>query len=324
MLWVEQGTGQDIDQAVEHAGDHLKSALNSLVSEVASSGGDELIESVRSRRDTLLTSTGKPRGDYLQLEKDRDQYQQDIEALKGRIRNYQDQVDRLQKLNHEYEQAEKERPWEDAQRQLDQAKARYQQVERLEQDQKQDEAALEQLLRHQRLLKQNKDHLENLTRQLEGRKSELDRAQREFEQTQANTAAIARGLVDAKSAYEAAENQLKLARLLETRTRLEEDIRRLEQQNRTLSQNLDKARDHQRQLDEARAEARANQIEASAVKALKRTEQQLNEETIRSQTIATRLSWQLEPGVSVTLNDAPLDKQERSYCWKTPGWPFRA
>ncbi|GGY63184.1 AAA family ATPase [Marinobacter zhanjiangensis] len=309
LLWVEQGTGQDIEQAVEHAGDHLKSALNSLVGEVASSGGDELIESVRSRRDTLLTSTGKPRGDYLQLERDRDQYQQDIEALEERIRNYQDQVDRLQELTREYEQAEEERPWEDAQRQLDQARERYQQVERLEQDQKQDEAALEQLLRHQHLLKQNRDHLENLTRQLEGRKAELDRAQREFEQTQASTAAITSGLADATSAYETAEKQLEMARLLETRTRLEQDIRRLEQQNRTLCQNLDKARDHQKQLDEARAEARVNQIDASAVKTLKRTEQQLNEETIRSQTIATRLSWQLEPGVSVTLNGAPIDEQ---------------
>ena len=73
LLWVEQGTGQDIEQAIEHAGDHLKSALNSMVGEVASSGGDDLIETVRSQRDTLLTGTGKPRGDYLKLEKDRAQ-----------------------------------------------------------------------------------------------------------------------------------------------------------------------------------------------------------------------------------------------------------
>src|SRR5690606_40168309 len=81
LLWVEQGTGQDLELSVEHAGDHLKSALNSPIGEVASSGGDEVIDAVRTQRHALLTGTGNPRGDYLQLEKDRAQYQQDSELL---------------------------------------------------------------------------------------------------------------------------------------------------------------------------------------------------------------------------------------------------
>ncbi|HEY9118911.1 MAG TPA: AAA family ATPase, partial [Marinobacter sp.] len=74
LLWVEQGTGQNIEQAVEHAGDHLKSALNSLVGEVASTGGDELIERVKARWSELFTPTGKPRGDYQKLEKERNEH----------------------------------------------------------------------------------------------------------------------------------------------------------------------------------------------------------------------------------------------------------
>ena len=152
LLWVEQGTGQDIEQAIEHAGDHLKSALNSMVGEVASSGGDDLIETVRSQRETLLTGTGKPRGDYLKLEKDRAQYELEIEELKERVHKYQEQVDRLGKLAQDYDQAEAERPWEDAQRQLEEARVRYQQVERLEQQQNQEKATLNQLQQNHRLL----------------------------------------------------------------------------------------------------------------------------------------------------------------------------
>jgi DNA repair exonuclease SbcCD ATPase subunit len=306
LLWVEQGTGQDIEQAIEHAGDHLKSALNSMVGEVASSSGDDLIETVRSQRDTLLTGTGKPRGDYQQLEKDRALYERDIEELRERVQHYQDQVDRLGKLAQDYDQAEAERPWEEAQRQLEEARSRYQQVERLEQEQNQEKATLGQLQQNHRLLQQNKEHLEGLSRQLEGRKAELERAERDLRLAEAQTPAIAGGLAEARTAYEQAEKQRKLAGLLQTRERLEQDVRRFEQQKQVLTQNLAKAKEYHQQLEQARQQARANRIDSGLVKNLKATENQLNEETIRSRTIATRLSWQLEASASLTLNNEQL------------------
>ncbi len=309
LLWVEQGTGQDIEQAIEHAGDHLKSALNSMVGEVASSGGDDLIETVRSQRDTLLTGTGKPRGDYLKLEKDRAQYELEIEELKERVHRYQEQVDRLGKLAHDYDQAESERPWEDAQRQLEEARVRYQQVERLEQQQNQEKATLNQLQQNHGLLQQNKEHLEGLSRQLEGRKAELDRAERDLATAEAQTPMIAGRLSEARTAYEQAEKQRKLAGLLQTRQRLEQDVRRLEQQKQVLTQNLAKAKEYHQQLEQARQQARENRIDAELVKKLRATGNQLNEETIRSRTIATRLSWQLDAGASLTLNDESLTGQ---------------
>jgi chromosome segregation ATPase len=306
LLWVEQGTGQDIEQAIEHAGDHLKSALNSMVGEVASSGGDDLIESVRSQRDTLLTGTGKPRGDYLKLEKDRAQHQREIEELKERVHKYQEQVDRLGKLTQDYEQAEAERPWEDAQRHLEEARERYKKVERLEQEQNQEKATFAQQQQNHRLLQQNKEHLEGLSRQLESRKAELDRAEHDLSVAQAQTPAVTGRLTEARTAYEQAEKQRKLAGLLQTRERLEQDLKRLEQQQQMISQNLAKAREYQQQLEQARQQARENRIDPELVKKLRATGSQLTEETIRSQTIATRLSWQLDADASLTLNNEPL------------------
>jgi chromosome segregation ATPase len=306
LLWVEQGTGQDIEQAIEHAGDHLKSALNSMVGEVASSGGDDLIETVRSQRDTLLTGTGKPRGDYQQLEKDRARLASEIDDLKERVQHYQEQVDRLGKLAQEYDQAEAERPWEEAQRQLEEARTRYQQVERLEQQQNQEKATLAQLQKNHQLAQQNREQLEGLSRQLEGRKADLERAERDLRVAEAQTPAVAGRLAEARTAYEQAEKQRKLAGLLQTRERLEQDVRRLEQQKQMLTQSLDQARKYHQQLEQARQQARENRIDSELVKKLKATANQLNEETIRSRTIATRLSWQLEAGVSLTLNNEPL------------------
>lgn len=309
LLWVEQGTGQELEKAVEHAGDHLKSALNSLVGEVASSGGDDVIHSVRTQRDNLLTTTGKPRGDYLQLEKDCAQCQQDVETLNSRIQQYQVQVDRLGTLTRDYERAEAERPWEEAQQHLVRARERYQQVERLEQEQSREKATLTQLQQNHRLLRQNKEHVESLSRQLATRKDELDKAERTLSLAEAQTPAITRQLADARAAYDTAEKQVKRARLLETRERLERDVRRLEQQQKTLAENLAKAREYQEQLEQATLQARENRMDAAQVKTLKMTGNQLNEERIRSQTIATRLSWQLEDGVSLTLNDEYLQGQ---------------
>lgn len=309
LLWVEQGTGQDIEEAIEHAGDHLKSALNSMVGEVASSGGDDLIDTVRSQRDTLLTATGKPRGDYLQLEKDRALYERDMEDLKERLHKYQEQVDRLGKLTLDYNQSEAERPWEEAQRQLEEARTRYQQVERLEQQQNQEKVTLAQLQQNHRLLQQNKEHLEGLSRQLQGRKAELERAERDVSLAEPKTPAVTGRLAEARTAYEQAEKQRKLAGLLQTRERLEQDVRRLEQHKQMQTQNLAKAKDYHQQLEQARQQARDNRIDAVAVRNLKATGSQLNEETIRSRTIATRLNWQLETSASLTLNNEQVTGQ---------------
>ena len=117
---------------------------------------------------------------------------------------------------------------------------------------------------------------------------------------------IAGRLSEARTAYEQAEKQRKLAGLLQTRQRLEQDVRRLEQQRQVLTQNLAKAKEYHQQLEQARRQARENRIDAELVKKLRATGNQLNEETIRSRTIATRLSWQLDAGASLTLNEESL------------------
>ncbi len=309
LLWVEQGTGQEIEQAVEHAGDHLKSALNSLVGEVASTGGDSVIETVRAQRSTLLTGTGQPTGDYKKLIEGRAEYQQAIESLKERVHRYREQVDRLGKVTQEYESNQQDRPWEAAQQQLDQAQARLQDIERLEQQQQQEAMTLRHIEQQVELARQGLAQLNRLNEQKAARKDELERAEQALQATEAQTPTVANWLKEARAAYEQAQKQLKVARLVETRQRLERDLERLNQRKQSLTEHLDKARTFQQQVAQARQQARDNRINADEVRHLNATQRQLTEEGIRSRTIATRLSWELEPEATLTLDDQSLTGQ---------------
>src|SRR5690606_32398076 len=40
LLWVEQGSGQELSSAAQHAGDHLQAALSSLVGNINHTEGD--------------------------------------------------------------------------------------------------------------------------------------------------------------------------------------------------------------------------------------------------------------------------------------------
>ena len=57
LLWIEQGAAQELRDPVVHASDHLRSALNESLGEVASSGGDD--SSARST--TIDPPASRPR-----------------------------------------------------------------------------------------------------------------------------------------------------------------------------------------------------------------------------------------------------------------------
>lgn len=210
-------------------------------------------------------------------------------------------------MSQQYERIAEERPWEDSERQLELAKERHQQIETLEQQQNQEKETLAHLHNNQLLLRQNQEQLESLNKKLEVRKADLDKAQKALEHAEARNPFVAKNIETTKATYESVKKQVEQAHLQEARTRLEQEIHRLDQKNRTLIQNLDKARLHQQELDQAKEQARVNHTDAAAVKSLKTTEQQLGEANIRSQTIATQLTWQLEPGAKLQLNDEPLE-----------------
>lgn len=307
LLWVEQGTGQNIEKAVEHAGDHLKSALNNLVGEVASTGGDDVIQAVEKQRAELLTGTGKPRGEYLQLEKERAELEDEIAELQARIDQYQAQVDRLGTLTYEFERADREQPWAETRRRMEQAQEQFRQVESLQAQQARERETLDHVRQNLNLLRQNLEQMQRQGKKLEQRETDLRKARETLAEKEARTPVLDKALADAREAYEAAVETVDQARQLETLNRLKQEVTRLDNQHKTLRQNLDKATDFQQKLDEARKQKQENSIDPDLVQHARMTRRQLDEEQIRSQTIATRLTWQLEQGQSLHLDDENIE-----------------
>lgn len=112
LLWMQQGTSQEIKESVAHATDHLRTALNVSLGEVASSGGDEVVAKVEAARNELLTpATGTPRGALAEAEKKAEQLTAQLQKLDADISVYREKVDQLAALRREHAADELEKPW---------------------------------------------------------------------------------------------------------------------------------------------------------------------------------------------------------------------
>ncbi|MDO6825009.1 AAA family ATPase [Marinobacter sp. 1_MG-2023] len=302
LLWVEQGTGQDIEKAVLHAGGHLKSALNNLVGEVASSGGDEVIQAVEQQRQELLTATGKPRGDYLALANTRETLQQEVGDLQERIDQYKVQVDRLGILANEHEQASRDRPWEEARRGMQRAEVKYREVEALQEQQTRGMDTLKQLQQNLTLLQQSQAHWRSQNEQLELRHQSYQKATKQLEQEELASPELVKAVESARKHYHIASEAVQHAHLRDKRQRLQKECAKLETELAKLKQNQEQANSIQASLDGARKQKKKNLIDVNVLRQLKQNQRELDDTNIRIQTVATRVTWHLDSGKELTLD----------------------
>ncbi|MGQ9425237.1 AAA family ATPase [Gilvimarinus sp. F26214L] len=306
LLWVEQGSGQDLQQSVEFAGDHLKSALNSLLGEVASTGGDGIIQAVSAQRDELLTGTGRPRGEYDQVGKQRLELEEQLSALQDRIATYRTEVDRLGELRRQHQQDEDSKPWHALWKQHSEAEERFRQVQQRQQEQQREQQALEGSRQTLALLEQRRHELADQAGRLQQRERDLANARRAHEELGEQSPILEQSRERAQSAYSDAEQNVRQARAQSERTKLEQDVRRLKTRLEELAASIAKVREFQGELDAARAQARSNPMDENTLKALRKTCRELEETSIRLQVVATRLRYELDDGKSLTLNGETL------------------
>lgn len=309
LLWVEQGTGQDIEKAVLHAGGHLKSALNNLVGEVASTGGDKIVQAVEQQRKELLTATGKPRGDYLALANSQETLQQQVHDLQARVEQYQAQVDRLGSLALEHNKASQERPWEEARASMQRAETKYREVEALQEQQNRGRDALKQLQQNLTLLLQNQTHWRNQSEQLEQRHQSYLSAKKQLEREELASPELAAAVEAARKEYQLSTGVVQQAHLRDKRERLQKESARLDTELAKLKQSQEKAQGIQVSLNSARKQKQQNQIDAGALGQLKQDQRELDDANIRIQTVATRVTWNLNPGKSLALDGQAIEGQ---------------
>ncbi len=310
LLWIEQGTGHEVQSAVGHAGEHLRQALGDALGEVASSEGDDVREAVLAERDVLLTrAQGKPTGPLLQAQQALAAAGERLETLQARAAAYAQAVDRLAGLRATVAAGERDTPWAALEARAAQAQARLAEVGALHERAEQDRATLRGVESELALLQAQAADDRALAEDAAARQAAAAAAEAaRAEADAAATAAAARlgAALEARGAAQAAAAGAGQAALRGAlAAQVDEHVARAAR----LAQALGQARELAARL----AQARAAQAQAALTEAdlapLRRAEDAWREARIRQDAVATQLRFELQPGQSARLDGEPVEGQ---------------
>lgn len=306
LLWIEQGSGQDIADSVGNATEHLRKVLDQSVGEIASTQGDAIIAKIHEERDALLTSTGKPRALYSESIVERDALRVRIAELDGRIATYQAQVDQLGKLRDEDRADQHSKPWELLRTQQSQAEQRLAAIEVLKSALNADMLALVQLKDKQKLIAEQLLGFEVQEGDLKKREAAFAQAQSASKTQKGVCDALETARAVAEREYVLANETLAVSRQEDMRADLARSGVQAQARLAALADTLVNAEAEQGNLANLKKVIRDSQIEKKDITSLRDQQAKLNEIRIRREVAATRLRFNLLSGQSVTLNEEVL------------------
>lgn len=324
LLWIEQGSAHEVHEPVRFATDHLRTALQATLGEVASSGGDDILERVRAERALLLTAGSRPRGEYQKVIEDLQNASGRLAELDDQVEAYRQQVDTLAGLREQQRRDEAERPWEGYRAAQSQAEQALQAAAELQQ----------QLARDRERLREQQGRLELLREQLaafEQQQAELasrEKAQALAEQRHAVAEAREQQLkLEAEALarrYERAREALRLARQEDSRQALQRQLREAQARAADLAEAVAKAEAEHQRLVALRSEAATTQIAVRELELLRKQHGRLHDLELRRAAAATRVRYALEPGQAMQVDGEALSGQgERLLVapaeWWVPG-----
>lgn len=307
LLWIEQGAGHELRDAVEHAGHHLHTALGSELGEVASSSGDAILQAVETQKKALLTAaTNRPSGEYKAQQQALAEHRQALTELDARISTYRDQVDRLATLRQQHVEDRRAKPWEVLRAQQQAAQAQLDQVEQWQQAQANDTRQHTQIQRQIELLRSQLKGLEQQRDTLEQRQAAEQKARERLASLSARGPALAETVAHAQTDYQAARERARQARQQQQRRHQRQTLAQLERQRQALADHLKQAHQVQADLLAQRQQLQQARIDPRQLEELRGAEQARSELEIRRQAIATRVRFELEPRRQLRLGAATL------------------
>ncbi|TXI26906.1 MAG: GTP-binding protein [Aquipseudomonas alcaligenes] len=309
LLWVEQGAGQELNEAVSYAGDHLQSALGESLGELASSSGDELISVVETERNKLRTaSTGRPTGELARANQAASELQAQRDELAQKAASYRQQVDRLGALLGEQREDE-QRPWELYRQQASEAQQRLDEVSLWQREQEREQHSLQQAEQSHSLCVQHLQEGTKLQDELGKRQRAAQSAKARLLELQGQELPMQERLTQAREHCQKTREQLTEARQQAQRRTLCSERTALEQQLADWSQKLGRARECQQELLQLREKRQTIQIAESDLKRLRKLVAEQDRIQASREAVATRLSCDLLPGQTLQLDGESLSGQ---------------
>ena len=313
LLWIQQGSAQDLREPVSHATDHLRGVLNTSLGEITSSGGDEVLAQVEALRNELLTATtGKPRGTYQQALEQAVTLEADLRSLDAEIAAYREKVDRLATLRRDHAADEAEQPWTAFRQQEQAAAASLDAICQVEAALQSDRQRAEQIKTHVNLLRGQLDTFTSQEQAVATRRAALENADKEHhanntlvEQWQSRTQ-------EATDRHTALREVLRLARQEATRRDLERQLGELKRKQETTADAFARAETERTALTALQKQLAETEIDPKDLHTLKAQQSELRELRIRRDTAATRLLFALTDGSRIEIgNEAVTGNGDR-------------
>lgn len=300
LLWVQQGTGQDVHDQVGHADSHLQSALQALVGSVASTGGDAVIDKLSAQKDALVTGArNDPRGPYATARLELAACTDQLRDLDGRIDGYRGQVDELGRLQGTLSDLEANRPWQQLEAQRIQAQSGLDEAERLlgamaTQEKRRDDAGTRTTLFTNRL-----GELREPESLLATGLARLNDAIDALGHVQARSAHVLSEHEEAVRTMEAATLDLQQAQDAATRADLTAQQGRIEHQHAALLTRHAQALDAKAQVEARQADASATKLDNADLEAIRERSADLRDAVVRLEAVSTRVGYALDPDVQL-------------------------
>ena len=307
VLWIEQGRGHELEEAVRASVAHLRSALPESMESLGSQHGDAVANAVARQLGDLQTATGRPRGEYLALLNEIDTLQTNVAESRRLIGAYRAQVDELGSLRAAHQSDIQNKPWMQMRSQAEAIQGRLKGALQCAADLKALEGALLNLRSRAELLQNHQMQREN------AQKGAAEIVEK-LAQRRIDAAEIGSRLGQLREAENQAKEAWESAKTLEQSARNAHEMRALHQESTDLQGHLTKAvealvqaRQCETRLSDARAWLSRQHLEESDLVALRALDRELRENQIRQERVATKMLYRLDPGVKIQIGDSLVD-----------------
>lgn len=306
LLWVEQGSGQELSSAAQHAGDHLQAALSSLVGNINHTEGDNVLQQVVKQWSALHTDTGRPKDELKTSMEAVAELQQQKTGLEQKIRQHQQDVDRLGQLRADIARLQQEKPWEQVEQQLADARQQLEIAEQLEQQLQQQQAQRRLLEEALTNLQQQQHQLQQEQQQLQQREQEWQQARTQLTEAEHQQQTAQQQRQQALQEYQAAQALQQQASRWQQLQQIQEQLHALQQEQQRLHSAAEAAQQASAALQALQEQAAGQSyptISEPALQQLQALQRQCEISQAKLDAVATRLHYQLDAGQQVQLDN---------------------
>ncbi|WP_394065754.1 AAA family ATPase [Alcaligenes sp. WGS1538] len=312
LLWIEQGQGQELRAAVQHAGATLQQALGTEMSDLTSADGDYVLDQAQQQLDQYVTQAqGQPRGVWLAARRERDELQADLERLESDLRQYRQWVDELAQARHQVADGERDRPWERLRAQARAATEQLKQARELQARSLELKQQLDMLQERERLYQQAREQDGALAAQRQDRLAQAEALKAELLNARSGLLALESRLQQARSHKDRMRQEQERARAWQQWAREQDAHASAQQQARQYQDQLDELSRHETELAECSAAVLRLRVEDEALAALRQHSQQVQRLQHQLESVATEMQVELEEGMHIQVDGKDIRGRAR-------------